>query len=246
MLKVDPTGVGRSIATNTSRRHIRNSMRGKNAYKYFMFKNPDRRKSLKRANTTLNVFSVLASIAFGLGVAMFAFGAVAWFMVFIFTLGLSTKTNWLGPYFSFAAIYLLITAIIFLIVLIIKFVVEWGFILRETRELKQEPEENENYLAVASAVKKVKLMNFLMLILISGLLIAVAAILIGSGLNTGTQTNALLIVALVVIILALILNKVYSYKKFSKIQDNIEEIKVVLRKQKAERKEEQELLFEKK
>ena len=208
------------------------AFRGKNANKFYMFRNEKRRKSFHTLDVVLRIIYWLSFAAFIVSIALFAIGLMIWLVCLIFTLGLVDDVLPGYKLMTGAAVAMLVTLVIYAAVYLIKFVLEWIFILSESAELKKKPEENRDYLAVAGAVKRVKVFGLIMMAAFLTAVGVIAAILTG---EDGTF-DAASTVCLVVAIAALIANKIYSTKQFLKVQPQIAAIDFVRYVEKQERR----------
>jgi len=194
---------------------------------YFMFKNEARRKSLKAANSILKIFYILAMIAVFVGISLIVGGFVVWLLGIIFTLGFVFVSNpgWTNSCWGFmgkAALAAAIAIPALAAVLIIKFIVEWLCILKEAHDLKKDPQNNQKYIDVSAAVKKVKLFGLIATLIALGVLCAFAYLINAQALDDSQKWIYAVFAGIALI--AGIANKVYSTKRFREVQPQIEAI----------------------
>ena len=197
------------------------AFRGKDAYKYLIFKNDARRKSFHSMDSLLKIIYRLTFLAFIASVVGIAVGLMIWILSYVillgFTIPLSENPGIVTVVFCFLVIPY--TVIIYFVVYLLKFIIEWLFILNESRELKKKPEENKNHIVLAGAIKKTKLVGLLTLV-VAGVVLFVLAEVFGSG----AQLDSWHYVLFAVILVAFIVNKVFSTRTYLKIQPEISAI----------------------
>ena len=215
------------------RRYKFKAFRGKDAYKYYIFKNDARRKSFRSIDTILKIIYRLAFLAFFISMAGIAAGFAIWIMSYVLIIGFATKIEDNAGYkmMKFCFQVIPIVVIIYVVVYLLKFIVEWLYILNESRELNKKKEENKNYIVLAGAIKKVKVMGLVTLLIAGGVLYTMSLIL---GSNTFEGWHVVLIG---VLLLAFIVNKIFSTRTFLKIQPEIAAIEQERADLKQEKKE---------
>jgi len=189
---------------------------------YYMFRNEKRMNRLQASNTVLRVFWVLSIIALIVGIVLFAGALALWFVVFILLAWTPTGREWMNGLLSFVSktgTAVLIVLGIFAVVWVIRFVTEWLAVLSETRELKENEQQNRPFLDIAAAVKRVKLCNLIAFAVTIGLAFAMAAI--AGKLGADGNGGAVAVVFGIVAIGVLIAKKIYAKKQFSKVRPQI-------------------------
>ena len=203
---------------------------GKRAHMIYMFKSPDRRRTLFKVNSVMRFFYSIALAAAILAVAAALGAFVLWLISIIFATVFTFGLIWLNSGFSDYLESLLTFAgksaafapyafIAFAVVYLVKFIIEWLFILHESHELKGDRENNRNYIAVAGAVKRVKLFGLFMTLTAVGMLVAVSYLLSGGEVENSQKVTVIIFFA--VVLIALLANRIFSVRQFRKVYPNV-------------------------
>lgn len=190
-----------------------NPFRVKRVNKYYAFKNDARRKSFRSIDSFLKVVYILAFIAFIVSVTAVVVGLaillISFALVFGFFMPIEDNFGFNMMVFSFKAIPY--TVIIYLVVYLLRFIVEWIFLLVERGELKKDKEANKNYLDISSVVIKTKLVSMIVMVITVVVLFAMSKII-----NNDVQTWQFAFFAIPIV--ALIIYKIYATKAFDRVQ----------------------------
>jgi len=107
---------------------------------------------------------------------------------------------------------------------ILRFIIEWLFVLNESRSLNKNPEENKHHIAIARVVKRVKIVDiikFLLMILVIALVVALADTTTTDPEAVTAGQKVLPAICLCVLISIPIAGKIFAKKQFKKIDDDI-------------------------
>lgn len=192
---------------------------GKDANKYYVFKNDARRKSFHSIDSILKVIYWLAFLAFCVSMAAIGVGIALWILSYVFIIGFTVviEENIGYKIMLFGWKVLPYALIVFVVVYLIKFVLEWLFILREMHELQKDKNTNSAYIGVGKAVQKAKLFG-LIVFAISAVILYILSLVLNTEGTTFEAWHGILLIALLVLY---IVNKVYSARQFLKVQGHI-------------------------
>lgn len=194
------------------------ALRGKDANKYYVFKDEKRRRSFLAIDKFLKIIYSLALFAFVIAMSIVAIGLAIFVMSYVLIIGFFIENNPGTAMMNFAIGWLPIILIIFIIAFVLKFIIEYAFLLGEMRSHRKSPEENKRYIDVGRAVLKSKIIALLAVIIAVGILLAIHYMMGDDGLE-GWQ-----IAAIGIIVIVYILNKIVSTKIFLRVQPQIKEI----------------------
>jgi len=209
---------------------------------YYMFKNQKRRAQFRSINRFLNFFSVLATIAFV--IAMVAFGLVigTWLFLFIITFGLVNIFANGGDFMNLVMLMGLIGLIAFGVIFILKFVLQWGYIMAESRDLNKNPENNQTHIKVARAIRKIKIGNLITLLIFIVLAVLIYLVYQESGVSSDNNTNLILLGAAALI--AIIGNKIFAGRQYKSVEPEVKEIRKQWRQKSIDKKAETQAMID--
>lgn len=189
--------------------------RNKNTERYFMFKNKARRQSFRTLDLISGVFYIIAQLALTVCIVILMFN-IFYVMLFFF---LVTPESLIISRINTLFQIIFYVAVVFSVFYGVKFVFEWILIRRETAELKQNPEENKNYLAVSRVVKKAKLLS-----LASAILFFSAVSIMYLLPNDIYSSSAIYWLLLLPPLAALIVSRIITQREFLRLSQPIKEI----------------------
>ncbi|MCL2570357.1 MAG: hypothetical protein FWE16_04080 [Firmicutes bacterium] len=196
---------------------------GKDANKFYVFKNDKRRKTFKSVDTILKIIYRLALAVFFVMLALIAVGLAIFILSFVFIVGFTIPIaeNPGVRLMEWSFGIMPIALIVFFGVYLLKFILEYIFLGTEIRELRKDSQTNKNYIDVGRAVIKSKLFGLLTMVVVVGILVAI-------GLIVGTDDGNIEgwhFALLGLVIVALIVNKIISTRIFLRVRPQISEIK---------------------
>jgi len=187
----------------------------------YMFKDEGRRKQFLAVNRSLGFFLGLATFALIGSMVMFGLIFGAWLLLWILSLGLLNILAGGSPFLETVVLIALVSLIAFLVLHMIKFAFQWGYVLAESRSLSKNPEENKDYIAVARVVRRTKIANIITLFVFVGLVYLVYLVFGG---NTKFDTdNSMWIIGVGLVVI--VLNKIYNGRQKKSVREEIDRIK---------------------
>jgi len=202
------------------------AMMGKDANKFYAFKNEERGKSFKRTDGLLKVVYRLALTAFLLSLILISVGLGIFILSFVFVIGFTIPlaenpgVRLMEWSFQFVPILLIIYAVVYLL----KFILEYLFLFAEMRELRktsQTDKANQKFIDVGRAVIKSKVIALFAIFTTVAVLVLVGLSMCGEE----SYFESWYIALFAIIVIALIVNKVMSTKIFLRVQPQINEIR---------------------
>jgi hypothetical protein len=228
----------------TKKRHFWRALGGKDACKYYMFANSERRGRLKAQTAILKTLTVVAALV-TFALAAWIAAMVSVWLLGIVCIGIGPMIAWSQYHMNFeqytahflgSGIMTLQWAIwamlAFIIIYVVKFIIEWIAILAESRELKKDTTKNAHYINISGAIKRVKIVGLLVTV-IMGIVVYIGAYFIKQGDDVnGTLAGVLAAVMLA----AMLFNKMYSYRQLRRVADDIDAVRSERAEIKAEHK----------
>jgi len=188
-------------------------------------------------NSLLTFIFILSLIAF-IGTAilyllasiMIALWPVFYIILCIGLVGIPLLMDWPievnpGPFLDALTPVLIGTLIIFVAAFTLRFVIDWLYVLNQSRKLGQDPEENKHFIAVAKVVRKLKIVDLIVFAL--RIIVIVLAIIITKSIGFDSDDTMLETVGTIALILFLalpILNRIFARVQFKKINADVQAI----------------------
>jgi len=206
------------------KKHVFRALRGKDANKFYVFKDEGRRKRFSTIDKILKAIYTIAFFVFIISLWLVALGFMLFIISFVLIFGFFMDMadnpgirlmNWSFQFLPWALG-------IFVVVYLLKFILEYVFLLREMKSHKKDREENKKYIDVGRAVMRSKLFGLLALIVAIVVLGVVSYFIV----EVGDDLDFLHFILLGIVVLVFIIDKVVSTRLFLRVQSQIEEIKV--------------------
>jgi hypothetical protein len=196
--------------------------------KYRMFRNAGLRRGLKASTIILNILSVIAIIVMAVGLIICALFFVFWFIFFIFFI----RIEQIESYMLFGGSLTLWAGLAFVIIIILKFLIERIFSIKELVSLKNDVHTDSSAVKYLTLTKKVIFVRDIDLIFDLALLGIISLVVTFIRENIQNVANdiptnnleTLTIVLIVLIIVFFIAKGVFNNKQFAKVKVEIDEI----------------------
>ena len=186
-----------------------------------MFKDEKRRDRLRSSNITLRILWVLSIVAV-IGCGLLWGGAfAAWLfatILFAWTPGYASFHYGVWDFMKYTLWAMLGAVILFAVVYVVRFIIEWIAVLAEDRELKKQPEENRIYIDIARIVKRAKIANLIAFAVVVAAVIAVSSFMQGTEAD---QDNTVAIILVASGLAMFIACKIFAAVQFKKVKPQL-------------------------
>ena len=108
---------------------------------------------------------------------------------------------------------------------VLKFIVDWLYILNQSRKLNKDPKENKNYIAIAKVVRKLKIADIFVFAVRIGIVVLAVILTLGADPeNMESWMQVLMWGLLALFIVVPIFGGVYARKQFRRIDADVQTV----------------------
>ena len=192
---------------------------------YYMFKDEKRRDRLRTSNITLRVFWIMSIVSVIVCGVLWGGAFAAWLLatiLFAWTSGYASFNYSVWDFMKYTLWAMLGAIILFAVIYVVRFIIEWIAVLAESRELKKQPEENRIYLDIARIVKRAKIANLIAFAIVVAAVIAVSSIVQGTNADQDKTVAIILIASALAMFIAC---KIFAAVQFKRVKPQLTERK---------------------
>lgn len=203
--------------------------------KLLMFKDEGRGKRFSFFSGLLTFFfrisllvTIVTSITLILSLLLYVLWPVLYIILVIATLGIIILSGVginldLTPFINKITPVITVSLCLCAALFVLRFLLEWFYILTESRSLNKNPNENAHYIAVCKAVKRIKISDIIVFAAVIISIVIMVAVINVTGVDTNNAfaEKALPAIALIIIIGFPIAGKIYKSKQLKSVNNDI-------------------------